>query len=260
MKPLLLLTLLLLQHLTFSQTPQNQLPNSHIHNLPRLEIPKTNPSDQIVHHFAYTLNYSEPFEQASWVAYLLTREHVAKKVAKRTNKFIPDPMVSTGSANNNDYSKSGYDRGHLSPAAENAWSSTAMQESFYYSNMTPQVPAFNRGIWNRLEEKVREWATEYDSLYIATGGVLTSNLPTIGVNKVSVPKYFYKVVLRYSKGNAKGIGFIIPNEGSTAPLRDYVVTIDSVEAMTGIDFYPLLPDDQERAIEGKVCLECWDWR
>lgn len=259
MKPLFLLTLLLFQYLTFAQTTQNQSSNSHIHNLPHLEIPKTNPKDQIVHHFAYTLSYSEPNEQASWVAYLLTRAHVSNKVAKRTNRFLPDPMVATGSATNADYSKSGFDRGHLSPAGDNAWSSTAMQESFYYSNMSPQVPSFNRGIWNRLEEKVREWAIG-DSLYIATGGVLTSNLPTIGVNKVSVPKYFYKVVLRYSKGNAKGIGFIIPNEGSTAPLRDYVVTIDSVEAMTGIDFYPLLPDDQERAIEGKVCLECWDWR
>jgi endonuclease G len=135
-----------------------------------------------------------------------------------------------------------------------------MQESFYYSNMSPQLPSFNRGIWNRLEEKVRDWAVEYDSLYIATGGVLKGNMLTIGVDKVSVPKSFYKVVLKYSKSDVKGIGFIIPNERSQAPLQNYVCTIDSVEAVTGIDFFPLLPDEQEKVIEGKVCLSCWGWK
>ena len=260
MKPLFPLILLLLQTLSFAQVPQNQSSNSHIHNIPHLEIPKINPSDQIVHHFAYTLNYSESNEQASWVSYLLTREHVTTKVAKRTNKFIVDPLVTTGSATNNDYSKSGYDRGHLSPAGDNAWSATAMQESFYYSNMSPQVPAFNRGIWKKLEEKVRDWAIEYDSLYIVTGGVLTDDLPTIGIDKVSVPNSYYKVILKYSKGDVKGIGFLLPNEGSQEPLQNFVVSIDSVESVTGLDFYPLLPNDQEKAIEGKVCLNCWDWR
>jgi len=260
MKPLLLLTLFLLSTLIFAQPTHNQTSNISVHHISNLEIPKTYPQDQIVHHFAYTLSYSEPNEQALWVAYLLTREHVSNKVAKRTNKFIIDPMVSTGSATNADYSKSGYDRGHFAPAGDMSWSTITMAESFYYSNMSPQVPAFNRGIWNRLEAKVREWAVEYDSLYIAVGGVLKGDLPTIGVDKVSVPKYFYKVVLKYSKGDVKGIGFIIPNTGSSEPLQDFVCTIDSVEVLTGIDFYPLLPDDEEKAIEGKVCLGCWDWR
>jgi len=259
MKPLLL-ALLLIPTITFAQSIYTRTSSVQVHNIPHLDLPKINPSDQIVHHFAYTLNYSEPNEQSSWVAYLLTREHTSNNVVKRTNRFIPDPLVSTGSANNNDYSKSGYDKGHLSPAGDNAWSAITMAESFYYSNISPQIPAFNRGIWNRLEEKVREWTNEYDSLYIAVGGVLKGDLPTIGVNKVSVPKYFYKVILKYSKGDVKGIGFIIPNEGSTAPLQTYVVSIDSVEVLTGIDFYPLLPDDQEKAIEEKVCLECWDWQ
>ena len=126
--------------------------------------------------------------------------------------------------------------------------------------MSPQVPAFNRGIWKKLEEKVRDWAIEYDSLYIVTGGVLTDDLPTIGIDKVSVPNSYYKVILKYSKGDVKGIGFLLPNEGSQEPLQNFVVSIDSVESVTGLDFYPLLPNDQEKAIEGKVCLNCWDWR
>lgn len=256
----ILLNLIFLQLQLNGQTTQNQLPNTHIHNIPHLELPKINPSDEIIHHFAYTLSYSEPNEQASWVAYLLTREHVSNKIAKRTNRFIPDPMVSTGSATNADYAKSCYDRGHLAPAGDMSWSAITMAESFYYSNMSPQVPAFNRGIWKKLEEKVRDWAIEYDSLYIVTGGVLTNDLPTIGIDKVSVPNSYYKVILKYSKGDVKGIGFLMPNERSHQTLQDFVVPIDSIEVVTGIDFYPLLPDKEEKVVESKVCLSCWDWR
>lgn len=260
MKIFVIIVLLLIQINSFAQTQSHSISNNQISAIPNLEIPKINPSDEIVHHFAYTLSYSEPNEQASWVAYLLTKAHATTKIANRTNKFIPDPLVSTGSATNADYAKSGYDKGHLSPAGDNAWSAITMAESFYYSNMSPQVPAFNRGIWKKLEEKVRDWAIEYDSLYVVTAGVLTDDLLTIGLDKVSVPKQYYKVILKYSKGDVKGIGFILPNEGSQEPLQDFVVTIDSVQKVTGIDFYPLLPDDQEKAIEGKVCMECWDWR
>ncbi|MEI6277343.1 MAG: DNA/RNA non-specific endonuclease [Prolixibacteraceae bacterium] len=261
MKPNLLLTLLLSlsQTLTFSQTTHHQNSNPPVASIPHLEIPKTLTSDQIVHHTAYTLNYSEPNEQAQWVAYLLTKEHVSNKVAKRTNKFIIDPLVSTGSANNSDYLKSGYDKGHLAPAGDMSWSSIAMAESFYFSNMSPQTPAFNRGIWNKLEAKVRDWAIEYDSLYIVVGGIFKDNQPTIGTDKVSVPKSFYKVILKYSRGDVKGIGFLIPNKGSDQPLQSFACSINSIEALTGIDFYPLLPDAEETAIESKVCLSCWDW-
>jgi endonuclease G len=191
------------------------------------------------------------------VAYTLTKEKT-KKLFNRSDKFIVDPQV-TGTACNKDYSKSGYDRGHLAPAADMGWSSTAMAESFYYSNMSPQVPAFNRGIWKKLEELVRSWATENNTIYIATGPVLTSSLPTMGVNKISIPKYFYKVILDYSGQDIKGIGFIIPNLGSKEPIDHFAVSIDSVEKFTGIDFYPSLADKQEEIIEKNLCIKCWIW-
>jgi endonuclease G, mitochondrial len=223
-----------------------------------LEIPATSSKDLIVKHTGYSLLYNETNEQASWVAYNLTKEET-NKVYDRTDKFLPDPAISTGSAIDADYSGSGYDRGHLAPAADMGWSSAAMTESFYYSNMSPQLPAFNRGIWKKLEELVRSWAVENNSLYIVTGPVLTSGLKSIGPDKVSVPNYYYKVILDYEDPDIKGIGFIMPNAGSSKQLKDFAVTIDSVERFTGTDFYPALPDSQERMIEKTLCIDCWTW-
>jgi endonuclease G, mitochondrial len=236
-------------------TKQYKTRSATINNL---EIPATISSDKIIIHSGYSLLYNETHEQANWVAYTLTREET-NKLYGRTDKFVPDPAIITGSANNSDYSGSGFDRGHLAPAADMGWSSIAMAESFFYSNMSPQVPAFNRGIWKKLEEQVRTWAVEYDAIEIVTGPVLTNGLNSIGPDKVSVPKYYYKVILDYEDPDIKGIGFILPNAGSTEPLQHFAVTIDSVEKITGIDFYPALPDDQEKMIEKTLCIECWWW-
>ena len=225
----------------------------------KLEIPKINSKDIAISHTGYSLLYNETHEQANWVAYDLTKEET-NKLFERTNKFIPDPKVKTGTANDKDYTGSGYDKGHLAPASDMGWSSTTMAESFYYSNVSPQTPSFNRGIWKKLEELVRSWAIENNTIYIVTGPVLTKELPTIGANKVSVPNYFYKIILDYSEPSVKGIGFIIPNAGQSEPLQHFAISIDSVEKYTGIDFFPLLPDDQEELIEKTLCIQCWSWK
>jgi len=224
-----------------------------------LEIPRVKGSDEVVTHTGFSLLYNESYEQASWVAYFLTRERTNKQF-DRTDKFLPDPKISTGSATDSDYAGSGYDRGHLAPAADMGWSSVAMQESFYYSNMSPQVPSFNRGIWKKLEEQVRSWAVEYDSIFIVTGPVLKPGLPGIGPNNVSIPEYYYKVILDHKGADVKGIGFILPNGASNEALTTYAVSIDSVERMTGIDFFPALPDMAERQLEKELCIPCWNWK
>ena len=223
-----------------------------------LEIPASRFNDQIVNHLAYSLSYSEKHEQANWVAYELTKDETVSKYA-RTDKFLTDPLVNTKSASDKDYAGSGYDRGHLAPAGDMGWSMTSMSESFYYSNMSPQDPSFNRGVWKRLEEQVRVWANENEAIYIVTGPVLTPGLNTIGANKVSIPKFFYKVILDYREPLVKGIGFILPNSGSKEGLTTYAVTIDSVEKFTGIDFFPTLPNDQEDLIESTINLKSWSW-
>ncbi|MDY0014843.1 MAG: DNA/RNA non-specific endonuclease [Bacteroidales bacterium] len=223
-----------------------------------LEIPECKADDTIVTHTGFSLLYNENHEQAVWVAYELSKEKTVK-IAPRTNKFIVDPKVKTGTATNNDYKNSGYDRGHLAPAADMGWSYPSMKESFYFSNMSPQVPGFNRGIWKNLEELVRTWAVENEKIYIVTGPILTDNLPTIGQNNVSVPSSYYKVILDYTLPEIKAIAFVIPNNASKLPLQSYVVTIDKLEKITGIDFFPLLPDEQERIIERTVCNSLWSW-
>ncbi len=223
-----------------------------------LEIPKVALDEQVLRHTAYSFVYNEAHEQANWIAYELTEERT-NNIYERTDKFLVDPLVTTGSATDKDYEKSGYDRGHLAPAADMGWSEATIAESFYYSNMSPQEPGFNRGIWKKAEELVRNWAIENKDIYIVTGPVLTAGLKTIGPNEVSVPEYYYKVILDYSQPDVKGIGFIIPNTSSQKELQTFAVSIDSVEAFTGIDFFPRLPDSEETIIEQTVCINCWSW-
>lgn len=221
------------------------------------ELPATDSPQAIVYHTAYSLMYSEPHEQAEWVAYLLTASRTSNEF-KRKNDFRPDPKIPTGSATHADYKGSGYHRGHLAPSADMGWSEEVQSESFYYSNMSPQLPAFNTGIWSKLERQVRDWAVDYDSIYVVTGPVLADGLPTIGPNEVAVPEQYYKVIMHYCRETPKAIGFIVPHEGSRAHVSTFAVSVDSVEALTGINFFPQLPPQQE-ALESECCIPCWKW-
>jgi endonuclease G len=174
----------------------------------------------------------------------------------RKNNFRPDPLVTTGSASLNDYSKSGYDKGHLCPAADMSFDAQAMSETFYLSNMSPQVPTFNRGIWKKLEELVRSWSLQEDSLYIVTGPIFINNKESIGPDNVTVPGYYYKVIYD-PMGTKKMIGFILPNKKGSGKLSNYSVTVDSVEKVTKIDFFHNLPDSLENMLERKVDLKLW---
>lgn len=222
-----------------------------------LEWPVSDGCEMVRHSF-YTLCYNEQHEQAAWVAYMLTEANTHKQI-ERSNRFMKDPDVSTGSATDNDYTKSGFDRGHLAPAADMSFNATAMEESFYYSNMSPQIPGFNRGVWKRLEEQVRNWAQLYDTIFIATGPVLQSDLPAIGPNRVSVPRYYYKAILTYTKQRQQAIALLLPHESSRQSLQHYVISIDSLESLTGIDFFERLPDVLEEQLERKSDSEQWNW-
>jgi endonuclease G len=211
---------------------------------------------QVIHHKYYTLAYSEKHEQAVWVKYTLVKEHVGGE-EPRANQFYVDPLVSTQSANDGDYYKSGYDRGHIAPAADMSWSADAIRESFYYSNMSPQVPSFNRGIWKKLEEMVRRWAVQYDSVRVIAGPVFVDNRGRIGPNGVTVPGYYYKAVLVFANSAYEGIAFIMPNRKVTEPLQNFIVTIDSAEVATHLDLYSELPDSIEELVESKVNSTLW---
>lgn len=210
----------------------------------------------IVKHNFFTLSYSEKDEQAEWVAYELNKKDLTNNEFERPY-FIEDKKVKTKSADWRNYKNSGYDRGHLCPAGDRKMSFEAYNETFLTSNISPQDRAFNSGIWNRLEQKVRYWAERYDGVYIVAGGVLKGNMQTIGDENVSVPNDFYKIVVDVSNGNYKAIAFIIPNKPSDKSFYEYAVSIDEIEAKTGIDFFPKLPDSVENKMEQIVDLKAW---
>lgn len=211
---------------------------------------------ELIRHNYFSLSYSEAHEQAEWVYYELYPA-LLFGVEERSDNFRPDPKVSTGSAQLQDYKGSGYDRGHLCPAGSMKINSTAMSESFYLSNMSPQVPSFNRGIWKSLEDQVRGWATGEDTLHVVTGPVFKNNKGSIGSNKVTIPGLYYKAVYVPSKG--KMIGMLLPNEKGIKALPHYCVTVDSLEAITGIDFFPQLKDDLEEKLERNIDVSLWDF-
>jgi endonuclease G len=139
------------------------------------------------------------------------------------------------------------------------WSAQTMAESFYYSNMSPQVPAFNRGIWKRLEEQVRSWAMELDTIYVVTGPILSGNLQFIGPDQVAVPNYYFKAVFYFHGKDSKAIGFVMENRKLQGSLYDYTITIDSLEKLTGLDLFASVDDQLETKIERTTCTACWDW-
>lgn len=213
--------------------------------------------DDIIEHAFYTLKYNEQYEQADWVAYTLKKENLIKPKNKRKNNFRPDPKVKTYSAHPNDYKKSGYDRGHLAPSGDFNWSEEAMDATFYMSNMCPQNPDLNRRIWKDLEELTRQWAFEDEILYIVTGPVLKPGLKTIGKNKVAVPEIYYKVILDIKEPEIKAAGFLFYNKKTSKPLADFIVPIDSVEKLTGLNFFPILPDSLEVSLERRAHKKLW---
>ncbi|MCC6601527.1 MAG: DNA/RNA non-specific endonuclease [Crocinitomicaceae bacterium] len=240
-------------------------------DLEKVGIPKLLQGDELVWHSAMVLAYTEKYEQPRWVAHIILPDVTAGSIG-RTNDFRPDSLVSTGSAIETDYFLTkvlpdgkilydgfGYDRGHLAPSADFRWSKKALSESYLYSNMSPQLADFNRGIWGDLEDKIREYVYKNPGtqLYVLTGPVLRDDLPRVerGTNKVAIPEKYWKVVL--DRERQRAIGFIIPNAGSELPLEGFSVPIDSVESITGLDFFPLSPLVEQAKLESQRINADW---
>lgn len=212
--------------------------------------------EQIIHHTGYIVSYNKDLKLPNWVSYELTREETKGK-EKRSNRFITDPLVKGLIATNADYARSGYDKGHMAPAADMKWSPQAMEASFYFSNICPQHPQLNRRSWKKLEEKIRDWAIADSAIIIICGPIITKQPKTIGKNKVAVPQQFFKVVLSPFAKPMRAIGFLFNNRQAVEPLSTYAVTIDSIERLTNMDFFAPLPDEIENKIEAEANYFQW---
>jgi endonuclease G, mitochondrial len=218
-------------------------------------VPNSKSNTQIIRHKAFILSYQEDYELASWVLHKLTAD-AANGTEARSNTFLEDPLVESGSAITQDYSRSGYDRGHLCPAGDFKNDRELEDETFYMSNMSPQKPDFNRGIWSDMEVRIRGWAKGRGDLIIVTGPILKDGLETIGRrNKIAVPEKFYKIV--FDPKEEQAIAFLMPNEGSVELVKSFVVSIDEIERLTGIDFFEKLPDSLEKKIESNANVDDW---
>lgn len=206
---------------------------------------------QIIHHVGYTVSYNAETKIPNYVAWTLTPERFEETVS-RTDKFLPDPEVAD-LVTTDDYKRSGYDRGHLCPAADNKWNEQAMEESFYMTNICPQNHNLNGGDWKELEEACRDWTMEWGKLYVVAGPILYDGQhKRIGESRVVVPDAFFKVVL--CPAPLKAVGFVYKNAAGSRPMETYARTVDEVERIAGMDFFTSLPDSLETAVEA----EC-DW-
>jgi len=214
--------------------------------------------EQILHRKGYTVSYNNATRNPNWVAWHLTKSHTYGSAKRNDEVFTEDVSVSRPRATDADYYNSRYDRGHMCPAGDNKWDKEAMAQSFLFTNVCPQNHGLNKYEWNDLEMLCRDWAREYGAIDVVCGPVYSSSdqQKTIGKNRVWVPDAFFKVVL-CRQGKAKAIGFLYRNEGKKQPMADAVCTVDDVERLTGLDFFPELDDKIENRIEATATLTDW---
>ena len=247
------LALSLLSCVRTAQADTQQTVKPH-YELARLTTPR---KQQVIEHLGYTVSYSPVWHVPHWVAYSLTRSETMGEVP-RAKSFTPDPKACGAKVTHQDYTKSGYDRGHMAPAGDMKWSERAMAESFYTTNICPQNHNLNNGDWKALEELARDWAAKYGEVFIACGPIVEADYKTIGCDhRIAVPKAFYKVALRRKGKSWTAIGFIFPNAAGSRPLMTYMLSVDEVEQRTGIDFFYLLPDSIENKVEADYNIADW---
>lgn len=224
-------------------------------------VPTTNVSS-IVLREGYALGYEERFEQPVWVSYRLTAGEAMTRVASRAGEqFMQDYAIWSGSSWSSDYTRSGYDRGHLAPAADMSWNPSVLHDSFYMSNVTPQKPEFNRGIWKDLEDWVRVQACSEGAVTVVTGPIFFECLDLEGCwigrcSRVRVPVAFFKVVLDETPP-FKAIGFLMENGPGTKRLSDYACSVEKVERFAGMRFFTNLDPNVRSNVVSEANFYLW---
>ena len=232
------------------------------YNLQGLEKPARiqGRSERILNRKNYTASFNTKWNIPNWVAWDITKEELVEKY-ERTDYFDVDPEINPDRAvTYGDYSGSGYDRGHMCPAGDNRYDATAMEECFYMTNICPQDHELNKETWNDLEIACRRWARRYGKVYVVCGPIVydADNAEVIGRrHKVVVPDAFFKVILIVNKQTPQAIGYIFQNNSSRKPWKAY--SVDEVEEITGIDFFPTLPDEIENPLEANYNTNLWGW-
>lgn len=214
--------------------------------------------EQVVRYTGFTSSFNRENRTPNWVAWEL-EDHETGGSEKRSDKFWADENVS-GTSTPDDYRRSGYDRGHLCPAADQKWNPQAMHDCFVMTNMAPQQHALNSGAWNTLEDMTRRWARRDGRLIVVAGPLYSStDRERIG-SGVRVPGAFFKAILAPDVTPARAIAFVYPNMSAPGNMQNYSMSIDELEQLTGFDFFSALPDDVENEVERASSFRDWTKR
>lgn len=211
-------------------------------------------AEQILNRYAYVVSYNSDYRIPNWVMWRLTANHTDGPYKRDGIKFTEDTDVSN-SPTTYDYQRTGYDRGHMCPSADNRWSQTAQEQCFLMTNICPQNHNLNAGDWSEMEKQCRAWAERYGEIYIICGPILFRGKHKKIAKSIVVPEAFFKVV--YSPKRQKAVGFIYRNVEGNRPKGDYVNTVDEVERITGYDFFPNLPKEIQTPMEATASLDDW---
>lgn len=241
--------------------------------LNQIGIPLSQSPLDIAEHSAMIIGFNCDLKLAAWSFHVLSPDVLVGGVS-RTNDFRKDSLIECGDGIEQDYFRRipkddgtvtyenfGFDRGHLAPSADFRWSQKALSESYFYSNMTPQAPGFNRESWAEVEDLMRRiMANNPKTYYIVTGPILDKNLPKVekGTNKLPIPSFHYKIIIDLTPDNQKGMAFLMPNKKCDMPPSAYVVSIDSIEKLTGLDFFSKLDKSLAASIESKANFSLWN--
>lgn len=227
----------------------------------RLELPSHSDKDCIIEYNGYTVSYDEASRIPVWVAYELTAEEANGTIGRSGKHFRPDDNAKVVQADNYDYRGTGWSRGHMAPAGDFKWDERAMWDTFYYTNCCPQDEKLNNGSWNILENKVRTYARQFGCVYVVTGPIVDQNLyGKIGAHQITVPDAFFKALLIYSSDAYHGMAFMMLNNSSSQSLRDCCISINDLEKITSLDFFPDLDDSIEAKVEDEVDRILWSIR
>lgn len=239
-----------------NQTSGNSSGVQHYPALETVTLPDQLPS-QVKEYIGFTVSFNKDNKTPNYVAWELLG-HEASGDHDRTNTFWTDNEIE-GCPSTKDYTKSGYDRGHMCPAADQKWSAEAMADCFVMANICPQTHELNAGAWNTLENKERQWARRDSAVMIICGPIYEkTDTQTIGNAKVRVPSAFFKVLLAPYVNEPRGIAFVYPNMTSPGNMQDYAMSIDELEKLLGYDFFPALPDDIEKKVEANYSFKEWN--
>ena len=250
MRIIAIILISLISHIGYGQSAKRMSGNL-------MELPKITAHDNLIIYTGFTVSYNTSTLIPNWVAYELTSTEVEGQFPRK-GQFGQDLSFRGRQAMREDYSNSGWDKGHMCPAADLKWSEKTMYESFYLTNICPQNHEMNSTDWLTLEKLAREWAKKFDNIYIICGPIVGENkYGTIGKNRVVVPDAFFKAFLTVKNNVFNTIAFVMPNSSEHHRVQDYAMSVNDLETMIGIDLFSSIDDRYEEIVESDLYFKYW---